>query len=218
MPDICHIAIVDDHTMFRKGLSALINMFPGYRVMLDAANGQDFIHQLQPPKLPNIVLLDISMPVMDGYATADWLRMHHPYVSILALSTMDSEHAIIRMIRHGARGYILKDADPAELKLAFGEVTKRGFYFNEAVSGLVRQAVGELIDNSKQPAIEKLTEREMVFIRQACSEKSYQQIADELGVSERTVDGYRESVFRKLKVSTRVGLVLYAVRSGMVKP
>jgi len=120
-----YITIVDDHTMIRKGLSSLINLFPGYRVLFDAANGKDFIAQLNANNIPHIVLLDINMPEMDGYATADWIRTNYEEIKILALSTMDSENAIIKMIHHGAKGYVLKDAEPAELKLAFDEVLKK---------------------------------------------------------------------------------------------
>jgi DNA-binding NarL/FixJ family response regulator len=122
MNDIRNIGIVDDHTMFRKGLVSLINLFPGYQVTLEAANGQDLIKQLQPSKLPDILLLDIVMPEMDGYSTAKWVRLNYPEIRILALSTMEGENAIIKMIRNGARGYVLKDSEPAELKRAFDDV------------------------------------------------------------------------------------------------
>src|ERR1700735_1885478 len=108
MTETKNIAIVDDHTMFRKGLVSMINLFPGYQVQLEAANGQDLIKQLQPAKLPDILLLDNVMPEMDGYATAKWVRLNYPEISILALSTMEGENAIIKMIRNGARGYVLK--------------------------------------------------------------------------------------------------------------
>src|SRR5580704_3000720 len=104
MSDLKYIAIVDDHTMFRKGLTSLINLFPGYKVLFDAANGQDFIKQLQPRSIPDILLLDIAMPEMDGYATASWVRANYPGIRILALSTMESESAIIKMIKSGAKG------------------------------------------------------------------------------------------------------------------
>ncbi|QEC41491.1 response regulator [Pseudobacter ginsenosidimutans] len=218
MAETRYITIVDDHAMFRKGLAVLINMFPGYKVLFDASNGKDFIKQLKAPHLPDIVLLDISMPEMDGYATADWIRVNHPGICILALSTMDSETAIIKMVRHGAKGYILKDADPAELQLAFNEILSKGFYYNDAVTDLVLQAAGHLLNNHQGASSpDKLTEREIIFIRHACSEKSYMEIARDLQVSERTVDGYRESVFKKLKVNTRIGMVLFAIRAGMVK-
>jgi DNA-binding NarL/FixJ family response regulator len=215
MSDVKYIALVDDHTMFRKGLAMLINLFPGYKVLMDAANGRELIDQLDPDHLPDIVLLDIHMPVMDGYVTAAWLRDHHPEIRILALSTMDSDTTIIKMIRQGARGYILKDADPKELLVAFREILDRGFYYNEIVTRKVIQSLHQVAQDA--PAFPKLTDREMEFLRLACSEKNYQQIAQEMFVSERTVDGYRESLFKKFNVTNRVGLVLYAIKNGLVQ-
>ena len=104
MSDVKLVALVDDHTMFRKGLAVLIDLFPQYKVMMDVANGKEFIDQLDPDNKPDIVLLDIHMPVMDGFATAAWLRNNHPEVHVLALSTMDSDSTIIKMIHQGARG------------------------------------------------------------------------------------------------------------------
>ena len=144
MPDIKYITLVDDHAMFRKGLASLINFFPTYKVLFDAANGKDFITQLKPPHLPDIVLLDITMPEMDGYATAEWIRVNYPGIKIIALSTMDSETAIIKMIRHGACGYVLKDAEPAELKNAFDEVLSKGFFYNDMVTRKILQSIHQL--------------------------------------------------------------------------
>jgi DNA-binding NarL/FixJ family response regulator len=203
--------------MFRKGLSALINLFPRYEVLFEAADGREMIERLKYQRHPDIILLDISMPGMDGYETAEWLRTHHPDIHVLALSTMESEIAIIRMIRQGAKGYVLKDAEPEELKLAFDEVFSRGFFFNDQVTRTVMRNISQLVDDhSSLNTFMKLTQREMEFIRKACSEKSYQEIAKEMFVSERTVDGYREALFKKLNVSTRVGLVLYAVKNNLV--
>ncbi|MHA4811546.1 response regulator [Flavitalea flava] len=211
------IAIADDHTMFRRGLGALIDLFPGYRMVLDAANGNDFIRQLNPDQLPDIVLLDIAMPEMDGYNLAAWITANHPEIKMLALSTMESETAIIRMIRAGARGYLLKDAEPAELKLAFDEVLSIGYYYNEHVSRQTIRSVNLLAgEPDAGNSLSKMSERERVFLQLACSEKTYYEISKEMFVSERTVDGYRDSLFRKLQVSTRVGLALYAVRNGLV--
>lgn len=213
-----YISIVDDHAMLRKGLVALIDLFPDYKVLFDAANGKDFISKLKPPHIPDIVLLDINMPEMDGYATADWLRINHPDVKVLALSTMDTESAIIKMVRHGARGYILKDAEPDTLKLAFDEVVQKGYHFNDLITRKVMQSIRQLVNESSElHAFVKLTERELAFLKLACSEKSYHQIATEMFVSERTVDGYRDALFKKLGVSSRVGLVLYAVKNNLVK-
>ncbi|SEM64376.1 two component transcriptional regulator, LuxR family [Chitinophaga rupis] len=218
MPDYRYIAIVDDHTMFRKGLCALIDLFPRYRVLFDAANGKDFINRLHPGQLPDIVLLDIKMPEMDGFETARWINAHYPDMKILALSTMDADTVIIKMIRSGAKGYVLKDADPKELNLAFDEVLAKGYFYNDQLSRKILQSISGLTDEKNMlGTLVKLTDRELQFLKLACSEKSYQQIAGEMFLSERTVDGYRESLFKKLGVNTRVGLVIYAIKNNMVQ-
>lgn len=213
-----YIAVVDDHTMFRKGLISLINLFPNYKVLFDAANGKDFIKQLQPRQLPDILLLDIAMPEMDGYLTANWVTANYPDIKILALSTMDAETAIIKMIKNGAKGYVLKNAEPQELKQAFDDVLNRGFYYNDLVSRKIIQSVNLLADEKSSLHIfSKLTDRELTFLKLACSEKTYAEIAREMFVSERTVDGYRDALFKKLDVTTRVGLVIYAIKNDIVK-
>jgi len=216
MSDIKHIAIVDDHALFRKGLAGLINCFPNYKVLLEASNGRDFIHRLQAEQLPDIVLLDISMPEMDGYATAEWIRINHPSIKTLALSTMDAESAIIKMIRHGAKGYVLKDAEPSELKRAFEEVLSIGYFFNELITRKVLLSIQALTEESDIRTFVKLTDREIEFLKQLCSEKSYAEIADEMCVSVRTVEGYRNAVCEKLQLKTRTGLAMYAIKNGIV--
>jgi DNA-binding NarL/FixJ family response regulator len=218
MNEVRHIGLVDDHTMFRKGLTALINLFPGYEVMFDVGGGAECIRQLESGAVPEIVLMDISMPGMDGYATTSWVRSNFPGVIVLALSTMDTETAIIRMIQCGARGYVLKDADPGELKRAFDEVSSLGYYYNDIVSRKIIQSVHLLSGGPGLcDGLVRLSDRETVFLHQVCSEKTYQEIAREMFVSERTVDGYRDTLFKKLNITSRVGLVLYAIRNGIVK-
>jgi len=168
--------------------------------------------------LPDILLLDIVMPEMDGYSTAKWVRLNYPEIRILALSTMEGENAIIKMIRNGARGYVLKDSEPAELKRAFDDVLSLGYFFNDLMSRKVLQNVHLLGDDSEDAGVfSKLTENELTFLKLACSERTYIEIAKEMYLSERTIDGYRDAIFRKLNVTTRVGMVLYAVKNGLVK-
>lgn len=217
MPDTRYIAIADDHALFRKGLMSLINLFPNYKILFDAANGEEFIQMLKPSALPDIALLDINMPKMDGYQTSEWLRVNYPNVKVLALSTMEAEASIIKMIKHGAKGYVLKDAEPAELKRAFDELLDLGFFYNELVTKKVLQSFSQLSDdNSQISKLLNLSPREIEFIKLACSEKSYQDIAKEMLVSHRTIDGYRDSLFKKLNVTTRVGMVLYAIKNKLI--
>jgi DNA-binding NarL/FixJ family response regulator len=212
------IAIVDDHMMFRKGLVALVNLFPGYQVLFDTGDGAECIRQLEAGAQPDILLMDIAMPGMDGYAVTAWVRDHLPGIRVLALSTMDGETAIIRMIRSGARGYVLKDADPGELKKAFDDLLSLGFYYNDLVSRKIIRSVHLFAEdvNSADPT-GRLSDREALFLQLICSEKTYAEIAHEMNVSQRTVDGYRDGLFKKLHIGSRVGLVLYAIRNGIAK-
>lgn len=204
--------------MFRKGIEVLVNMYAGYEVLFTASDGIDLQRKLNPEKLPNIVLMDISMPDMDGYETAEFLRINYPAINVLALSTNESESAIIKMIRHGAKGYILKDAEPEELKIAFDEVSSRGYYYNDIVTRKVMRSINKLVEEKNPLALfANLTERELHFLKLACSEKTYAQIAKEMFVSERTVDGYRDALFKKLDISTRVGLVIFAIKNKLVE-
>src|SRR5262245_14696593 len=112
------LAIVDDHMLFRDGLAELINGFSEYKVIIEADNGLDMIKQLKTKDIPDIILLDINMKEMDGFETAGWLKEHHPEIKILVLSMYENENAIIRMLKLGARGYLLKDIRKKELELA----------------------------------------------------------------------------------------------------
>lgn len=218
MPDTRYIAIVDDHTMFRKGLMSLINLFPNHEVILDASGGNDFIKQLNQKHLPDIVLMDITMPEMDGYETAEWLHNNYPEIKILALSTMDSETAIIKMIKNGAKGYVLKDAEPSELKQAFDELMTRGYFYNEFITRKVMNSINLLADDKNATStFAKLTIREIEFLKYACTELTYKEIGDKMFVSVRTVEGYRDALCEKLDLKTRVGLAIYAIKNRLVE-
>jgi DNA-binding NarL/FixJ family response regulator len=218
MDKLKYIAVVDDHVMLRKGLAHLINLFPDYRVLFEADHGKDFIDKLKPSAIPDIVLLDINMPVMDGYATANWIRINYPDIKVITLSMLDNETAIIKMIQNGSRGYILKDAHTDELRLAFKEVLEKGYYYNELVNRKLMQSINVLVNKNKNDASGhfNISEREMEFLKLACSEKTYPEIASLMFLSARTIDGYRESLFGKLNVTSRVGMVIFAIRNGLV--
>lgn len=211
------IAIVDDHALFRKSLGVLINMLPNFRVLFDAANGSEMISLIKTDQLPDIILMDISMPVMDGYAATVWVRDHHPGIKVIALSTMDSEMSIVKMIRSGAKGYILKDAEPEELRIAFTNVLTQGYFYNELITGKILRTVNHLTDTN-HPAFtfSRLSEREIEFLKLVCTELTYKEIAEKLFVSVRTVEGYRDNLCEKLGLKTRVGLAMYAIKHSLV--
>jgi two-component system invasion response regulator UvrY len=211
------VALADDHVLLRNGLAGLVETLEGYSVLLQADNGKDLMDRIEKNEIPDLVLLDINMPVKDGYETAQWLKQNHPDIKILALSMYDNEQAIIKMLRYGARGYLLKDTHPKEFKTALDAVMNKGFYYSEMVTGKLIHAVNTMDEpETGKNVFSKLNERETEFLKLACTEMTYKEIADKMILSPRTIDGYRDALFEKLNIKTRVGLVMYAIRNGIV--
>lgn len=202
------IALADDHAMLRKSLKMVIDSMPEFTVILDEDNGQLLIEKLhQVNMLPDICILDINMPQMNGYQTTMAIKKDFPQIKVLALSMYDREENIISMLRAGASGYLLKDADPLELKKALLEIQEKNFHYSD----IVRKQVIQGIQREKE-----LSENEIRFLKLCCTELTYKDIAEQMFKSPRTIDGYRESLFTKLNVSTRSGLVMYAIQTGLV--
>ena len=210
------IAIVDDHELMAKALSGLIQKYEDYEVLYDVANGKELINRIKLNMIPDIVLLDINMPEMNGYETALWLTNNYPAIKILALSMNDKEESIVGMLRNGAKGYLLKGCKPQELKQALDSIVQKGRYYTEFVTGhLIKSLNPETFQNPVEAL--NLNDRETEFIKLACSDFTYVEIADKMCVSPRTVDGYRESVFQKMNVKSRVGMVIEAIRLKIVE-
>lgn len=205
------IAIVDDHELMAKALSGLVSKFENYDVIYEVFSGEEFIGRTKLNMIPDIVLLDINMPNMDGYEVAQWIKNNYPQIKVLALSMNDKEEAIVKMLRNGACGYLLKGCKPHELRQALNSIAEKGFYYTEYVTNKLIKNLNsqETLDPIQQLG---LSDREINFIRLACSDDTYTEIADKMCVSPRTVDGYRESVFQKMDVKSRVGMVIEAIR------
>lgn len=205
------IGVVDDQRLFLNGLSALINTFSSLTVTLEALNGQELLRQLQVSDTqPDILLLDVNMPLLDGPRTAEMVRKKYPLIRMAALSMKDDNGTIIRMIRAGCCAYLIKDISPTELELALLEIYQKGYY-NADLSNLRARRLLEYKESEPE-----LTEREKQFIQLASSDLTYKQVAAEMHLAERTIDGYRESVFQKLNVESRVGMVLEGIKRGIV--
>lgn len=207
------LSLVDDHVMLRNGLAKLLESMD-FAIISEADNGKEFIAKLEAGFIPDVVLMDINMPVQDGFDTTSWLKTHYPLVPVLALSMYDNEYSIIRMLKCGARGFVVKDANPEHLGSAIADVISKGFHYSDLVNGKVLHAI--LKEDDKMTPVQKLTEREIAFLRLSATELTYQQIAAEMFVSPRTVDGYRDQLFEKLGVRSRVGLVIYAIKHQIV--
>jgi len=209
--------IVDDHTLIRKSLINLLQS-TGHEVVGDAENGLDMIEQLKHVE-PDIAIIDCVMPLMDGHETAEWLKTHRPEIKVLTLSMNSDDFTVIRMLKAGARGFVLKGAQLEELQEAIHQVDVQGFFYSDFISDklpTVFQSDEKVISKKEKPT-DIISEREMEFLKLACSELTYKEIADQMNVSVRTVDGYRESLFEKLTIKSRVGLVLFAIQHGVMK-
>ena len=212
------IALADDHVLLRNGLANLLRDLD-YVVVAEASNGRELLEKLGAGPVPEVVLMDINMPLMDGYETTLFLKRTYPDVKVIALSMYDDENAIIRMLRSGAKGYIMKDSDPSELKAAIHAVLTRGFYHSEMVTGKLIHIINHL-DQHEGAALRDtvgLNERETEFLKLVCTEMTYKEIAEKMHLSPRTIDGYRDALFEKLDVKSRVGLIIFAIKNGIVR-
>lgn len=204
------VIIIDDHSLFSQSLAYLIGTFENYEVEANFVNGKDFITTYEEGSLnPDLILLDVNMPIMNGIETMSYIKKYQPSLKVLALSVNNDEDTVMKMITKGARGYLLKDTSPTNFKIAMDEVLEKGYYYSEMVSHY-------LINNVHQNDDNDITDRELEFVKWACTEKTYKEIANEMCISPKTVDGYRESVFKKMSVKTRIGVVLYAIRNNII--
>ncbi|MBS1558155.1 MAG: response regulator transcription factor [Bacteroidetes bacterium] len=206
------IGLVDDHQLFSKSLSLLLKSIDGYVIEVEACNGKDLQQKLSARPAPDIMLIDVNMPLMDGRETARWLRASYPFMKMVALSMDDKESTIISMLKAGCCSYLYKDIHPEELESALHHVYQYGYYNLDALHNKNRKAMN---DNEAQASVH-LSDKESEFVLLACSDLTYKEIAHRMNHSERTIDGYRESVFKKYQVQSRVGMALEAIRRGLV--
>jgi len=207
------IIIVDDHLLFANALSKLVNSFSEYYSEKIYKNGSELIEYLENTnQLPEIILLDVKMPVMDGISTMEWLYKHFPDLKVLVLSMEDDEATIIKMVKFGANGYLLKDIDPDSLKTAFDLICEQGYYYSDMVTNTLIKSI-----NGKNKTTDvEFKDYELKLIKLACSELTYKEIADKMNLSSRTIEGYRQIIFQKIGVKTRVGMVMYAIKHGLI--
>jgi DNA-binding NarL/FixJ family response regulator len=217
--EIIKVGMADDHVLLRQGLATMINNLGNCKVIWQASNGLE-VKELIAKEVPDVMLLDIRMPEMNGFETCAWLTRHHKSVKVLALSMMDEETAVIKMLKSGAKGYLLKDSEPMDLANAIRMVHEQGFFFNEMVTGkLLHSILQENLDvDDKHDDRFHLSAREKEFLQLVCTEYTYREIADIMKMSPRTIDGYRDVLFDRLGIKSRVGLVLYAIRRGIYIP
>lgn len=207
------IVIVDDHVLIAQALKGIISNFEQFEVLYECENGKALQDKFKSGAIiPNIVLLDISMPIMDGFETAKWLKDNYPSVLIMTLSMQDDEQSVIKMIKNGSHGYLLKNTHPAELEKSLLKLINEGYYYPDWASRMVFSSLNNHSDKNNSAV--KLTDREKEFLSYTVTEMNYKEIAEKMFCSPRTVESYRDSLFEKLELKTRVGLAVYAMKNG----
>lgn len=210
------VAIADDHKLFRK---LLINVLEkgGWTTTVEAGNGQDLLDHL-PGNLPDVILLDLNMPVMNGLETIPLLRKKWKSIPILVVSMCDKAKYISKAVEYGAVGYVSKNSDPEEIITALDAIQKKGYYFNDITNkALIKKfEVDTNCMNIEENNLEKLSLEERNVLNMICEEKSYTEIASKLYISPRTVEGIRNRLVDKIGTKSTIGLVVYAIEKGLV--
>lgn len=206
------IIIVDDHVLIAQALSTMIGSIPNFEVLYVCSSGAEMIERFNQPKnIPDVVILDVQMPVMDGYAVAKWLTENKPGIIVLALSMQNDDEKIIKMIRSGAKGYLLKSIQQKDLAHALNTIVKEGIFYDAKVS---KALANDYL--RKEVTQQELSTKEKELIPWLCTDATYKEIAASVFLSARTVESYATSIMEKLEVRNRVGLVLTAVKKGWV--
>lgn len=209
------VAIADDHALFRKGMAALIRDFEGMRLILEAGNGQELLDMIK-KKQPDIVLMDMEMPVMDGMEAMEAIAKRYPDVKVIALSQYDEYNLIAHMMNHGASSYLLKTADPEEVEDAIWTVMEKGFHHNEIVSKALH--VGMLSKKPVKPGLNpanEFTDLELSVLKLVCKGYTSAKIAKRISVSPRTVEKYRRNLLSKTACTNTAELVSWAIKHGL---
>ncbi|AWI26621.1 response regulator transcription factor [Flavobacterium pallidum] len=224
------VAIVDDHQLFRKSLVLLVNSFKGVQVVSDSENGKVFIEKLEKTEIkPDIVLLDIEMPEMDGYETCIILRRNFPEIKVLIVSQLTTKESIHKILELGAHGYFTKNSDPGQLQQAIKSLEKTGYYFGMELGSVIREALlwqNRSNINVEETEVEQggqeadkadkngLSEREIEIIKMTCQEFSNADIAKELCISAKTVEGHKKRILDKTNTKNFIGAIIYAFRNN----
>ena len=207
------VALVDDHKMFRDSLVYVLDSFEGYEVTLHADNGADFIEKLKPTNVPDIVILDLSMPEMGGYETARWLMANRKSIGILVLTMFEAELVFTDLIPVGVKAFLYKSAPHSELKRALEAVTKDQQFFPASMYPRMTNIFRQMATKSVF-----LSDKELFFLRRSNTDLTYKEMGKEINVSKRTIENYVKSLEKKLKIKGRMALAMFAIKNGIIEP
>lgn len=211
-----NIVVTDDHKLFRKGMCALLSDFEFIDAIYEAGNGIELLKLVnQLDEVPDVVLLDINMPEMDGVEATKRLKKEFPEIRIVILSMEDDSQLVSMMVDEGVNGYLLKNADPDELELAIKMVVKNDFYFSSALSGAILKNIKT--NHAHHQSIENshLNDREIEILKLICQELTAAEIGNKLSLSVRTIEGYKRKLLEKTGTKNMAGLVIFSVKNGL---
>src|SRR5687768_15179710 len=211
------VALADDHVLLRNALSSLIDSFENCKVVIQASSGIELVNFIKSGNIPDVILLDLNMPDMDGYETAKWVQLNRSSIHILMLTMYDTEQAMIRLLQAGVKGFLKKDIHPSELKFAIHSVMQSGYYYSNHTTGKLVNLFRSGDEHSLTLEKAMLTTQEIQFLNLVCSDMTYKEIALKMSLNPRSVDNLRDSLFTKLDVKSRVGLAMFAIRHGIVR-
>ncbi|KYG75935.1 MULTISPECIES: response regulator transcription factor [Roseivirga] len=211
------IAIADDHKLFREGLRFLMDQMDDLEVVFEASNGKELLEQMENHE-PDVLLLDLDMPEVDGLEALKQLRPKFPNLGIIILTMHSDSKMVAYLMELGANSYLLKDTSPEEFRKAISSVIQEGFYFNKMVSQAM--LTGLKGQSKKKPTLndtETLTTREIEVLELICQEYTAKEIAEKLFISHRTVEGHRKNLIEKLGVKNTAGLIVKAIKEGIIE-
>ncbi|MEO6814129.1 MAG: response regulator transcription factor [Ginsengibacter sp.] len=215
-PDIINVAIADDHKIFRKGVILSMKIYPHIRFVLEAENGEELIKGIEKQQ-PDIVLMDLKMPVKDGIETTKYLNKHFPAVRILVLTMFEDERFVGHLMDSGANGYLLKSTDASEIKQGIMDVMKTGFYLNNFVNRiLIKKNYSKQKFNPNLNSEIVVSDREKEVLSLVCMEFTAQEIAQKMEISTRTVEAIKDRLMERFGVKNSVGLVFFAMKNSLI--
>lgn len=216
--NLIKVCLVDDHVLLRNALAVLLDKSGSCQVIMQASNGKELIDMLPKNTKPDVILLDMNMPIMDGHQTSIWLKNNYPEIKVLMLTMYDSEIALIRLLQAGVVGFMKKDVHPNEMINAIHLVLNQGFYYSSNTSSKLAGLFREANDTSFLLHKVMFDATEIEFLKLVCTELTYKEIAIQMKLNPRSIDTIRDSLFTRLDVKSRVGLAMYAIRHGIVNP
>lgn len=210
------VSMADDHVLLRNALASLIESFGDCKVIHQSGTGQTLTLSFTQGLVPDVVLLDLNMPGMDGFETAEWIQKNYPQVHVLMLTMYDSELSMIRLLQAGVKGFLKKDINPSELKFAIHSVMQSGYYYSNHTTGKLVNLFRNAPDGNMSLQKAMLSEQELQFLKLACTDLTYKEVAQQMNLNPRSVDTLRDQLFLKLNVKSRVGLAMVAIKHGIV--